>query len=60
MKSLQAFLSHLIDYAGLFPPAALPLPEAIANYGPIPSPSWDAAAGTATISWLVSRPTWTP
>lgn len=33
MKSLQAFLSNLIDYAGLFPPAALALPEAIANYG---------------------------
>ena len=33
MKSLQAFLSHLIDYAGLFPPAALSLPEAITNYG---------------------------
>jgi hypothetical protein len=33
MKSLQAFLSNLIDYAGLFPPAALSLPEAITNYG---------------------------
>jgi hypothetical protein len=31
--SLQAFLSNLIDYAGLFPPAALSLPAAIANYG---------------------------
>lgn len=31
--SLQSLMSHLIDYAGLFPPAKLPLPEAITNYG---------------------------
>lgn len=31
--STKAFLGQLIDYAGLFPPAALPLEEAIANYG---------------------------
>jgi hypothetical protein len=30
--SLQAFMAHLIDYAGLFPPAKLPLPAAIAEY----------------------------
>lgn len=30
--SLRALLSNLIDYAGLYPPAALPLPEVIANY----------------------------
>jgi hypothetical protein len=29
---LAAFLTGLIDYAGLFPPAGLPLPEAAANY----------------------------
>jgi hypothetical protein len=29
---LQAFLSGIIDYAGLFPPASLPLDEALANY----------------------------
>jgi hypothetical protein len=28
----RAFLSHLIDYAGLFPPARLDLPTALANY----------------------------
>lgn len=32
-ESLRAFLAELIDYAGLFPPAALPLAEAIENYG---------------------------
>ncbi|MBZ5726102.1 MAG: hypothetical protein LAP87_14020 [Acidobacteriia bacterium] len=30
--SLKALLSHLIDYAGLYPPAALPLPAVAANY----------------------------
>jgi hypothetical protein len=30
--SLRAFMAHLIDYAGLFPPANLPLHEAIQNY----------------------------
>src|SRR5260221_9083784 len=30
--SLRAFMAHLIDYAGLFPPASLPLAEAIQNY----------------------------
>jgi hypothetical protein len=30
--SLQALLRGLVDYAGLFPPAKLPFPEALANY----------------------------
>jgi hypothetical protein len=30
--SLRALLSDLIDYAGLFPPAALPMQEAVENY----------------------------
>jgi hypothetical protein len=30
--SLRALLSGLTDYAGLFPPAKLPFPEALANY----------------------------
>ena len=32
VPSLQALLAGLIDYAGLFPPAQLPLGEALANY----------------------------
>src|SRR5262245_33804802 len=32
VSSLQALLAGLIDYAGLFPPAQLPLDEALANY----------------------------
>ncbi|MHC5532950.1 hypothetical protein [Priestia megaterium] len=30
--SIQAFLSNLIDYAGLFPPASLPLETTVRNY----------------------------
>ncbi|MBU8690816.1 hypothetical protein ACH0BK_24550 [Priestia megaterium] len=30
--SIQAFLSSLIDYAGLFPPASLPLDTTVRNY----------------------------
>ncbi len=32
-KSLQVFMNGIIDYAGLFPPADLPLDAAIQNYG---------------------------
>jgi len=31
-KSLHVFLDHLIDYAGLFPPAALSMEDAVRNY----------------------------
>jgi hypothetical protein len=31
--ALRAFMAEVIDYAGLFPPAALPLAEAIENFG---------------------------
>ena len=30
--ALRALLAERIDYAGLFPPAALPMPEAVANF----------------------------
>ena len=32
MNSLKMFLSQIIDYAGLYPPANLPLEEAFANF----------------------------
>jgi hypothetical protein len=32
MTALNALLSHIVDYAGLFPPAALSLEETCANY----------------------------
>lgn len=31
-RSLRALLDHLIDYAGLFPPAALTMQDAVRNY----------------------------
>ncbi len=31
-RSLHALLEHLIDYAGLFPPAALTMQDAVRNY----------------------------
>ena len=32
-RSAEALFAHLIDYAGLFPPAALPTADAVRNYG---------------------------
>lgn len=32
MTPLRVLLEHLVDYAGLFPPAALPMRDAVANY----------------------------
>src|SRR5205823_3562198 len=32
LPSVHAFLNDIIDYAGLFPPADLPFPQAMANY----------------------------
>ena len=31
-RSAEALLTSLIDYAGLFPPAALPMADAVRNY----------------------------
>jgi hypothetical protein len=44
--SLRAFLSGIIDYAGLFPPAKLPLDEAVRNY---------ARYRTEPDSWMLGR-----
>ncbi len=32
MNSLHTLLSDILDYAGLYPPAGLPLPEVVSNY----------------------------
>jgi hypothetical protein len=32
VTALRSLLNSLIDYAGLFPPSALPMPKAVANY----------------------------
>lgn len=44
--TVRALLEHIIDYAGLFPPARLPLPEALQTYaGHVAGPR----------QWLVGR-----
>jgi len=44
--SLEALLEHLVDYAGLFPPAELPLREAVRNFG---------AYRASTDAWMLGR-----
>ncbi len=46
LASTRALLEHAIDYAGTFPPAALPLQEAITNY---------ARAQSGPEAWLLGR-----
>lgn len=46
MTSTQAFLQGLIDYAGLFPPAKLPMAEVVRNY---------ASYLRADHSWMLGR-----
>jgi hypothetical protein len=46
LPSVRAFLSGIIDYAGLFPPAKLPLDETIRNY---------ARYRTEAESWMLGR-----
>ncbi len=45
-KSIQALLTGLIDYAGLFPPAALDMPTAVRNY---------AAYRKSEHGWMLGR-----
>ncbi len=44
--SLRALLTHILDYAGLFPPARLPLDRAMANY---------ARYRTEPEAWMLAR-----
>jgi hypothetical protein len=44
--TVRALFEHIIDYAGLFPPARLPLPEALRNY---------AGYVSGPRQWLVGR-----
>jgi len=46
MRALRQLLTSMIDYAGLFPPAQLPLPEVVANY---------AAYVNDPASWMLAR-----
>ncbi len=44
--SIRALLTEIVDYAGLFPPSALSMPEAAANY---------AAYKNSIYNWLLGR-----
>src|SRR5947208_8081320 len=46
LPSVRAFFTGILDYAGLFPPAQLPLDEAVRNY---------ARYRTEPESWLLGR-----
>jgi len=70
MGSLQTLLREIIDYAGLYPPAGLPLPEVVSNFAGyrqhpaawmlarliIPVNRLSEFAETARSSWLLSDP----
>ena len=44
--SIRALLTEIVDYAGLFPPSALSMPEAVGNY---------AAYKNSNYSWMLGR-----
>lgn len=46
--ALRALLERLIDYAGIYPPAALPLDTTVANYG-----SYQSGEFSWMLRWLV-------
>src|SRR3954452_20791999 len=46
MTSVRTLLSGAIDYAGLFPPSALSMPEAVINY---------ATYRTSNYNWMLGR-----
>lgn len=45
-ESVRALLSDIVDYAGLFPPSQLSMPEAVANF---------AAYRTSDYKWMLGR-----
>ena len=47
--TLRALLAELIDYAGLFPPAALPMADIVANYGSYRASSDSCALGRLVV-----------
>jgi len=46
LATLRALLAHIVDYAGTFPPASLPLTEALASY---------AREQDSSEAWLLGR-----
>ena len=51
--SLRALLSEIVDYAGLFPPAGLPLDKAIRNYAFPVGSGFQRLFLTQTGAWVV-------
>ena len=45
-ESIRALLSEIVDYAGLFPPSALSMPEAVINY---------ATYKNSNYNWMLGR-----
>jgi hypothetical protein len=45
-RSVRPLLASLVDYAGLFPPAALPMPQAVENY---------ARYRSSSEAWMLAR-----
>ncbi len=45
-RSIRALLTEIVDYAGLFPPSALAMPQAVANY---------AAYKNSNYNWMLGR-----
>ena len=45
-KSIRALLTGIVDYAGLFPPSQLSMPQAVANY---------AAYGQSDYKWMLGQ-----
>src|SRR5213083_517385 len=46
MRSVRTLLAEAIDYAGLFPPAGLPMSEAVLNY---------ATYRNSNYNWMLGR-----
>ncbi len=45
-KSVKTLLHEIVDYAGLFPPASLSMPEAVVNY---------ATYKNSNYNWMLGR-----
>lgn len=49
-ESIRALLSEIVDYAGLFPPSAVSMPEAVINYATYKNSNYDWMLGRFVVS----------
>ena len=49
-KSIRALLAEIVDYAGLFPPSALSMPEAVINYATYKNSNYNWMLGRFVVS----------